>query len=45
MDTGPIIAQQAVELSKDETKESLQAKIHEIEHELYPSILQKLFTD
>jgi len=42
MDTGPIIAQQAVELSSSETKESLQAKIHTIEHELYPTILQKV---
>lgn len=45
MDTGPIIAQQAVELSKGETKESLQAKIHEIEHELYPTILQEVFAN
>lgn len=43
MDTGPIIAQQSVLLSKEETIESLQAKIHEIEHELYPKILQDIF--
>ena len=45
MDTGPIIAQQSVQLSKIETKASLQAKIHHIEHELYPSVLQKLFSE
>ncbi|MED3552879.1 phosphoribosylglycinamide formyltransferase [Cytobacillus praedii] len=44
MDTGPIIAQQSVPISKEETIESLQAKIHEIEHKLYPQVLQRLFT-
>ncbi|MBU8880285.1 phosphoribosylglycinamide formyltransferase [Bacillus sp. FJAT-29790] len=44
MDTGPIIAQQSFEISKTETKESFEAKIHEIEHKLYPSVLQKLFS-
>ncbi|KOP71301.1 phosphoribosylglycinamide formyltransferase [Cytobacillus solani] len=44
MDTGPIIAQQSVSLSENETIESLQAKIHEIEHKLYPQVLQRLFT-
>lgn len=43
MDTGPIIAQKAVEISEEETKESLQAKIHEVEHELYPAVIQRLF--
>lgn len=42
MDTGPIIAQKAIELSEDETKESLQTKIHQIEHELYPKVIQGL---
>lgn len=42
MDTGPIIAQQAVEISENETKESLQRKIHEIEHGLYPRVIGEL---
>lgn len=42
MDTGPIIAQKAVQLDDDETRESLEEKIHGIEHELYPQVLQKL---
>lgn len=42
MDTGPIIAQKAIEINASETKESLQAKIHAIEHELYPTVLQNL---
>lgn len=42
MDTGPIIAQRVVEISEDETKESLQTKIHGIEHELYPAVIGEL---
>lgn len=42
MDTGPIIAQKAVELSDDETEESLREKIHALEHKLYPETLAKL---
>lgn len=44
MDTGPIIAQQAVQIAANETKESLQTKIHAVEHQLYPSVLQMLLT-
>lgn len=42
MDTGPIIAQQAVTVEEDETKESLQKKIHEVEHILYPAVISQL---
>jgi phosphoribosylglycinamide formyltransferase-1 len=42
MDTGKIIAQQPVPISDDETRESLQAKIQAVEHQLYPATLQKL---
>ncbi|MGG0720122.1 phosphoribosylglycinamide formyltransferase [Robertmurraya massiliosenegalensis] len=42
MDTGPIIAQKAIEISEQETKESLQTKIHQVEHELYPQVIQQL---
>ena len=45
MDTGPIIEQQAVAIVDGETKESLEMKIHEIEHQLYPAVLQKLFQE
>ncbi|MFP7299595.1 phosphoribosylglycinamide formyltransferase [Neobacillus niacini] len=44
MDTGPIIVQERIRLSKKETRESLQQKIQRIEHKLYPSILQMLLT-
>ncbi|HYK73595.1 MAG TPA: phosphoribosylglycinamide formyltransferase [Pseudoneobacillus sp.] len=43
MDTGPIIEQATVYLSEKETKESLQKKIHQVEHHLYPTVLQQLF--
>ncbi|MDR7002852.1 phosphoribosylglycinamide formyltransferase [Neobacillus niacini] len=44
MDTGPIIVQERVRLDENETRESLQNKIHAIEHKLYPAILQVLLT-
>lgn len=42
MDTGPIIAQEAVEVNETDTYETLQKKIQKIEHELYPKIIDKL---
>lgn len=42
MDTGPIIAQERVKVDSEETKESLQEKIHAVEHKLYPAVLQKI---
>jgi phosphoribosylglycinamide formyltransferase 1 len=44
MDTGPIIVQERIRLHEKETRESLQRKIQNIEHKLYPSILQMLLT-
>ena len=39
-DEGPIIAQEAVVIAEDDTVETLEAKIHEVEHRLYPHVLQ-----
>jgi phosphoribosylglycinamide formyltransferase-1 len=39
-DEGPIIAQRALELREDDTLESLEKRVHAIEHELYPRVLQ-----
>ncbi|MDR2035055.1 MAG: phosphoribosylglycinamide formyltransferase [Coriobacteriales bacterium] len=39
-DRGPIIAQQAVSVAEDDTLESLEEKVHAVEHELYPRVLQ-----
>ena len=45
MDTGPIIAQRAVEISDGDTLEELTEKIHKVEHGFYPDTLGKLFSD
>ena len=45
MDTGPIIAQKAVEIADMDTAEDVSAKIHKVEHELYPATLQQIFED
>lgn len=39
-DAGPIVAQEAVVIEESDTYETLEAKIHEVEHRLYPSALQ-----
>ncbi|MDR2105999.1 MAG: phosphoribosylglycinamide formyltransferase, partial [Coriobacteriales bacterium] len=39
-DEGPIIAQRALEVLEDDTLESLEARVHAVEHELYPQALQ-----
>jgi phosphoribosylglycinamide formyltransferase 1 len=42
MDTGPIIDQAVVLITKSDTIESLEEKIHEVEHKLYPKTLQTI---
>ncbi|HEY4601522.1 MAG TPA: phosphoribosylglycinamide formyltransferase [Cerasibacillus sp.] len=42
MDTGPIIAQEEVPISKTDTLEQLQKKIQQVEHRLYPIVIQSL---
>lgn len=39
-DNGPILAQEPIPIAEDDTVESLEAKIHEVEHRLYPAALQ-----
>lgn len=41
-DKGPIIAQRAVEVREDDTAETLEERIHQAEHELYPWVLRHL---
>lgn len=41
-DEGPIIAQEPVEIREDDTLDSLEARIHEVEYRLYPRALQLL---
>ncbi|MCM8779703.1 MAG: phosphoribosylglycinamide formyltransferase [Candidatus Omnitrophica bacterium] len=44
MDHGPIILQRALEIEDADTLESLEAKIHKIEHQLYPEAI-RLFAE
>ena len=39
-DKGPIVAQRAVEVREDDTIDDLEARIHEVEHVLYPEVLR-----
>ncbi|MDI6784556.1 MAG: phosphoribosylglycinamide formyltransferase [bacterium] len=40
VDTGPIIAQEVVQIAEGETVATLAPQIHAIEHQLYPQVLQ-----
>jgi phosphoribosylglycinamide formyltransferase-1 len=40
MDSGPIIAQEAVPIAEDDTPESLAIRFHAVEHRLYPAAIQ-----
>ncbi|MEV5115381.1 phosphoribosylglycinamide formyltransferase [Peribacillus frigoritolerans] len=42
MDTGPVIAQKTVPILEGDTRDILQKRIQEMEHDLYPSVLQEL---
>ncbi len=43
-DEGPIIAQEPVIIAEDDTIQTLEAKIHEVEHRIYPKVLQLIAT-
>ncbi len=45
MDTGPIIAQEAVRIESTDTIETLQAKVQAVEHQLYPRTLQSIIAE
>jgi phosphoribosylglycinamide formyltransferase-1 len=38
-DDGPIIAQEAVAIAENDTLISLEARIHEAEHRIYPAVI------
>src|SRR5699024_5414623 len=42
MDTGPIIAQEDVPIFPEDSLEQLENRIHEVEHRLYPQVIQSL---
>lgn len=41
-DTGPLIAQEAVDVLQDDTEETLSTRIHAVEHRLYPQVVDAL---
>lgn len=45
LDTGPIIAQQAVPIHPDDTLASLEARVHATEHQLYPAVLKQVLEE
>lgn len=45
VDTGEIIAQRVVPVKADDTVASLAIRIHDVEHDLYPTVLQRLIDD
>jgi len=45
VDAGPILAQSPVEVRDDDTLDSLEARIHEAEHRLYPPTVCRFLTE
>lgn len=45
MDSGKIIEQRAFHYTEGETVEQVEARIHEIEHEMYPEVVAKLIKE
>ncbi|WP_406945533.1 phosphoribosylglycinamide formyltransferase [Halobacillus sp. SY10] len=43
MDTGPIIAQEAIVIEENDTADDVKDKIQAVEHRLYPQVIQSLF--
>lgn len=44
VDTGPIIAQQALPINPNWTLDELKSEIHKVEHQLYPKTIQQIIT-
>lgn len=45
IDTGPIIRQEKVQRTDKDTLESLEAKIHALEHRIYPEVLAEIINN
>jgi len=44
LDSGPIVEQRAVEVRDDDTLASLETRLHEAEHRLYPAAVRRFLT-
>ncbi|MDB1680196.1 MULTISPECIES: phosphoribosylglycinamide formyltransferase [Enterococcus] len=42
VDTGPIICQESVEIKKGDTLEELERRIHQVEHRIYPKVIEQV---
>jgi methionyl-tRNA formyltransferase len=42
LDTGPIVSQEAIEVREDDDWDSLEARVHEVEHRLLPAAVRAL---
>jgi phosphoribosylglycinamide formyltransferase-1 len=42
VDTGPIIAQEKVAILPEDTLETLETRIHQVEHRIFPQVIQQL---
>jgi len=42
MDTGEIIEQRKCDINPDDTKETLEERVKQLEYELYPSVIAKV---
>ncbi len=42
IDTGPILAQERIAIAPGESEESLLARVHEVEHRLYPRVVEQI---
>ena len=45
LDAGTIIAQRHVPIYPDDTVDTLETRVHETEHELYPETVKKILTE
>ena len=45
VDTGPIIMQECVKIEDDDTLETLEEKIHKVEHEIYIKAIKKILLE
>lgn len=42
VDTGPILAQERIAIAPGESEESLILRVHEVEHQIYPRVVEQL---